>query len=128
MALFHKSKVRDGIATYGTGAQRSAQGVRYDVLSPIGLRRVAARAHLGAEKYGDFNVEKGLAISVLLNHALAHVYTYLEGNRDEDHLAAACWGLMFAIHSEELWPELNRDLRQPGCLPPAAAIGGAVDG
>jgi hypothetical protein len=28
---------------------------------------------------------------------------------------------MFACHSEEVWPELNNDLRQPGCKPPPAA-------
>jgi hypothetical protein len=121
-ASWGKPKVADGIATYGAGAKRSAKDVRFDLLSPIGLRRIAQAAHVGAEKYGPLNVEKGLPISVFLNHALSHIYSYLAGNRGaEDDLSHACWNLLFAMHSEELWPELNNDLRGPGCTAPPAA-------
>jgi hypothetical protein len=121
MGLFDKPKVNGGIATYGRGAKRTAKDVRFELLSPIGLRRMAQASHEGAEKYGSFNVEKGLPISVFLNHALSHIYAYREGDRSEDHLSHAGWNLMFACHSEEVWPELNNDLRQPGCKPPPAA-------
>jgi hypothetical protein len=104
---------------FSTGAQRSSMSVRFDLLSPIGLRRMAEAAHEGAVKYGDFNHEKGLPISVYTNHALAHVFKYLSGDRSEDHLGHAAWNLMFACHSEELFPHLNTNLRQPGCKAPS---------
>jgi len=115
-----KPKVASGVATFGSGAKRTAKDVRFELLSPIGLRRMAQASHEGAEKYGALNVEKGLPISVFLNHALSHIYSYLEGDRSEDHLSHAAWNLCFSMHSEELWPELNRDLRQAGCKPPVS--------
>jgi hypothetical protein len=121
MGLFDRPKVESGIATYGRGAKRTAKDVRFELLSPVGLRRVAQASHEGAEKYGAFNVEKGLPISVFLNHALSHIYAYLEGDRSEDHLGHSAWNLLFACHSEEVWPELNDDLRRAGCKPPPAA-------
>lgn len=57
------------------------------------------------------------------NHAIAHLYAYLSGDRSEDHLAHAAWNCLAACHSEELWPELNKNLRTAGCKPPAATDG-----
>lgn len=119
-SIFSKPEVADGIATYGAGAKRTAKDVRFELLTPIGMRRMAMASHEGAEKYGPLNVEKGLPISVFLNHALSHIYSYLAGDRSEDHLGHAAWNLAFACHSEEIWPELNTDLRGPGCKAPAA--------
>jgi hypothetical protein len=121
MGMFSKRK--DGVAEYQTGVKRSALNVRYDLLTPVGLRRVAEAAHEGAVKYGEFNCEKGLPISVYLNHALNHIFLYLGGDRSEDHLGHAAWGLLFACHSEELNPELNTDLRAEGCRMPKTGAG-----
>lgn len=107
------------IQTFETGAKRSKLEARYDLLSPIGLRRAAEAAHEGAEKYGEYQNEMGLPVTVYLNHALAHIYQYLAGDRTEDHLGHAGWNLLFACHSEELLPQLNEDtLRTQGCKPP----------
>lgn len=106
---------------FATGAVRSsdAEATRYDLISPIGLEAVARTCAEGAAKYGDFNWEKGMPVADLLNHALRHVYLYLSGDRSEDHLPHAAWGLLAAIHSESLWPELNAGtLRGPGCRAP----------
>jgi hypothetical protein len=104
----------DGVQ-YATGAVRSAdaEATRYDLVSPIGLRRAAEACAEGSEKYGDYNWEKGMPISDLLNHAIRHVYKYLEGDRSEDHLGHATWNMMAACHSEELWPELNAGKLRP---------------
>jgi hypothetical protein len=119
--MWGKPKVASGVATFQSGAKRTAKDVRFELLSPIGLRRMAQASHEGAEKYGALNVEKGLPISVFLNHALSHIYAYLEGDRSEDHLSHAAWNLCFSMHSEELWPHLNTDLRQAGCKIPKDA-------
>jgi len=61
----------------------------------------------GAEKYGERNWEKGMPVKFLLNHALAHIYEFLAGDRSEDHLGHAAANLLMACHSQESWPEIN---------------------
>ena len=118
-------EAREGTtAKFGTGAVRSdtCEEYRYDLVSPIGLREVARACAEGAAKYSDFNWERGMPVHDLLNHAIAHVYQYLAGDRREPHLGHAAWNLLAAIHSEELWPELNAGhLRGPGCAAPVEA-------
>jgi hypothetical protein len=111
-------------AKFGTGAVRSAsvENFRYDLVSPIGLREVARTCAEGAAKYSDFNWEKGMPVHDLLNHAIAHVYAFLSGDRSEPHLGHAAWNLLAAIHSHELWPHLNEGhLRADGCRYPESA-------
>lgn len=112
----------DAVVTFDSGAVRSADcaNVRYDLITPIGLRRVAEAYAEGSEKYGDYNWEKGMPIAEMLNHAVAHIYNYLAGDRSEDHLGHAAWNLMAACHSEEMWPEINDNLRESGCKPPGS--------
>lgn len=115
-------EVTDRGCEYATGAVRSAdaESVRYDLISPIGLRAVAEACAEGAEKYSDFNWEKGMPAHDLINHALRHIYQFLEGDRSEDHLGHAAWNVMGAIHSLELWPHLNEGrFREPGCKAPS---------
>jgi hypothetical protein len=110
-------------AKFGTGAVRSSdvEQFRYDLVSPIGLREVARACAEGAEKYGDWNWEKGMPVHDLLNHVIAHIYKFLGGDRSEPHLGHAAWGMLAAIHSQELWPHLNDGkLRGDGCKAPSA--------
>lgn len=109
---------------YTTGAVRSAdcQHVRYDLISPIGLAALARTYAEGAEKFGPGNWENGMPVVDLLNHAVAHIYKFLGGDRSEDHLGHAAWNLIGAIHSHELWPEINSGtLRGENCSPPLIA-------
>ena len=110
----------NGTVTFASGAKRSDDRAkeRYDLISPLAMQRLAATCHEGAEKYSDYNWEKGMPISEFANHAIAHIYIYLSGDRSEDHLAHAAWNLFGAMHSEELWPGMNRNLRGPGCVRP----------
>lgn len=106
---------------FGTGAVRSdtVEQFRYDLISPIGLAAVAETCAEGAMKYGDFNWEKGMPVHDLLNHAIAHIYRFLAGDRSEPHLPHAAWNVLAAIHSLALWPTLNRGtLRGEGCTRP----------
>lgn len=92
---------------FPTGAKRQ-QGVagsdkpcRYDLITPIGLRRLAETYGEGALKYGDRNWEKGIPNDNLLNHLIAHINQYMVGDKTEDHLAHAAWGLFALMHFEE---------------------------
>lgn len=106
---------------FTTGAVRSgdAEATRYDLISPIGLAAVARACAEGAEKYADYNWEKGMPAHDMLNHALRHIYKFLEGDRSEDHLGHAAWNVMGAVHSLEVWPDINAGtLRTEGCKAP----------
>ncbi len=74
---------------------------RYDLISPIGLRRLAETYGEGAVKYGDHNWRKGMPVSSVINHLLAHLTQYLQGDTIEDHLAHATWNLFALMHFEE---------------------------
>lgn len=90
--------------TTSTGAlrERAPGKGRYDLITPIGLRRLALHYENGAKKYGERNWEKGMPIEWFLDSAIRHLYSYLAGDRSEDHLAAAAWNALGAIHMEEL--------------------------
>ena len=89
---------------FPTGSRRDTQEGkgRYDLISVIFLKRLAKHCENGATKYGDRNWEKGQPLQRYLNSALRHISNFLEGDRSEDHLAAAAWNLMGVIHTEEM--------------------------
>lgn len=103
-----------GGTQFETGAVRSSDkaNVRYDLISPIGMRRLAETMEEGRQKYGYFNWERGMPIGDILNHAIAHIYAYLAGEpTGEDDLAHAAWNLFAAMHMEETHPNLQHQLR-----------------
>lgn len=87
-----------------TGLLREPNGGRgrYDLLSPLVLRRLSVIYERGADKYGDRNWEKGGKLSRFICSALRHTFQYLEGMRDEDHAAQALWNIAAIIHVEEM--------------------------
>ena len=94
--------------TFDSGAVRQKLGdVRYDLISPFGLRRLAMTYAEGAKKYDDHNWRKGMPFSSLLNHVLEHITLYLAGENGTDHLAHAAWGLFALMEFEEAVPGMN---------------------
>jgi len=91
---------------FESGAVRGTDtaDVRYDLITPVGLRRIAETYAEGAVKYTPRNWEKGIPASNLLNHAMRHVELWRGGDRSEDHLAHATWNLMTIMHFEEVMP------------------------
>lgn len=96
-----------------TGAQRSSNTGRgrYDLIPGEAKRRVAIKYEQGAQEppdgYGPRNWEKGMPFSRLINSAMRHIDQYNEGDRSEDHLAAAVWNLNAVMHFEKYRPDLN---------------------
>jgi hypothetical protein len=86
--------------------QREGKG-RFDLISPVALRRLARHSENGAVKYGDRNWEKGQPLCSYLDSAMRHLQDFLEGDRTEDHLSAAAWNVFSVIHTEEM---INRGL------------------
>jgi hypothetical protein len=89
---------------FASGAVRdmAAGKGRMDLLSPFANIRTSKWLEKGAEKYGPHNWEKGIPFSSLLDSTMRHLQKYLMGWRDEDHLAAARFGVDALMHFEEL--------------------------
>lgn len=98
---------------FSSGAVRSsdAKNEAWELISPIGLRRLAETYQEGKIKYGAYNMEKGMPVADLLRHTIRHVFFYLNGDRSEDHLAHAAWGLLTSMHMEETLPTMLEGLR-----------------
>jgi len=60
----------------------------------------------GSRKYGDRNWEKGIPCHSFADSALRHLFKYMDGQTDEDHLIAAIWNLCGLAWTEEKHPEL----------------------
>jgi hypothetical protein len=92
---------------------------RFDLIPQVAIQRLAETYHEGSVKYGPYNWEKGMPVHDLLNHGIRHIYLYLAGDESEPQLPHASWAYIAAMHSEEMWPELNKGvLRGPNCSIP----------
>lgn len=102
-----KKKKTTNQVKFPSGAVRTtdANHVRYDLISTVGLRRLAARYAMGAKKYKPHNWEKGLPASDTMNHVLNHINLWLAGDKSDDNLAGAAWGLFALMHFEEKLPK-----------------------
>lgn len=94
---------------FETGAVRDmhAGKGRYDLLPWEAIHEVAKHCEAGAEKYGERNCEKGIPIHSLIDSAMRHLSCYLRGMKDEPHLRAAAWNILFAIWMEIKHPEMQ---------------------
>ena len=103
-----RPELPEGSHEFNSGAVRAKlDTVRYDLISPRALFRLAVTYAEGAAKYGAHNWEKGMEASNLINHALQHIFSWLDGDDSgEDHLAHAFWNLAALMHFEEKRPDL----------------------
>ena len=80
-------------------------------LLPISAMFDAARvAKYGADKYGETRLDRNytkIHSDDHINHALQHIYAYLAGDTQDDHLGHAIVRLMFAYdcHQREMKEE-----------------------
>jgi hypothetical protein len=70
------------------------------------LLRLASHYEQGAKKYTDRNWEKGIPAHSFADSALRHMFKYLDGWTDEDHLISAIWNLCGLAWTEEKMPEM----------------------
>jgi hypothetical protein len=91
------------------------------LIPPKALLRVAQLYERGAKKYGENNWEKGMNFARLTESMLRHGQQWLEGDRQEDHLAAVVFNAFAMMHFQEIGreQELN-DLSFHRFLFPAA--------
>ena len=85
---------------FQSGAKRSkdADHARYDLIPMAAMEAMAKTLCVGARRYGEFNWQKGIPASDLMNHCLQHIYKWLDGDRSEDHIGHAMCNLAFLAH------------------------------
>ena len=96
MTVFSSGAVRD---------KKTGKG-RCDLLPACVLLRLARHYERGAERYGDYNWKQGIPCHSFVDSALRHLFKYMDGWTDEDHLIAAIWNLCGLAWTEEKLPEL----------------------
>lgn len=81
---------------FATGSRRDSQvgKASFDLIPWHVMWVLAMHYERGSRKYGDRNWEKGQPMSQYLKSALRHLFKYVFGYRDEDHLTAAIWNLV----------------------------------
>ena len=94
---------------FSTGAVRDmSEGKgRMDLLCWNAIMEVSKHCEEGAKKYGENNVDKGIPIHSLADSAMRHMAKFIAGHKDEDHLRAAAWNILWALEFRETMPELN---------------------
>ena len=97
------------VEKFDTGAIRdSKKGVgRMDLLPATAIIELSKHCQRGAEHYGEHNVNKGIPQHSLIDSGLRHIFKYLRGDMDENHLLSACWNLMWALEQSVTRPDLN---------------------
>lgn len=66
----------------------------------VAIRRVAAHYGKGANKYSPRNWEKGIPLSRYFDSLMRHMLQWANGDRREDHLAAALFNVMGILFTE----------------------------
>lgn len=100
---------------FDTGAVRDTQTNkgRFDLITPVALRRLAKHYEGGSKKYGDRNWEKGIPLGRYIDSAMRHLVDLMELKTDEDHAIACAWNMFGFVHTAEkiaaglLPPELD---------------------
>ena len=94
--------------TFETGAVRDMHEGKGDMVSlpNSAILRLSKHYESGAKKYGRWNYTKGIPVSSFLDSALRHIFKYLDGWDDEDHMSAAAFNILGAMEMEAKHKEL----------------------
>lgn len=100
---------------YTTGAVRDTGGKgRCDLLPHSALLRVARHMENSLADHEERNWERGLPMHCFLDSAMRHIFKYMDGMVDEDHLAAAATNLLMALWTEAHLPGMQDIPTRPG--------------
>lgn len=78
------------------GGKQSQTLYRFDLFEPQALFAMCKVLEEGARKYGEWNWFK-IDTNDHLNHALIHIYAYLSGDTQDEHLEHAAVRAQFAL-------------------------------
>jgi hypothetical protein len=102
------SKHHAPIKQFETGAVRGTDHAkcRLDLIPLEALEGFGAAFAEGIEKYGIDNWLKGFPQREVINHAIIHLYKYLNGDTFEDHLGHAMWNVGVASYQAKRRPDM----------------------
>lgn len=89
---------------FKTGAVRDIQvgKGRLDLLPAYAIIEIAKHFEAGALKYNPNNWRRGMPLSRFIDSGLRHIFKYMAGEKDENHLVAGAWNLVCALETREL--------------------------
>jgi hypothetical protein len=73
---------------------------RYELIPTEVLRQLAMHYSQGAKKYKERNWEKGQPIDRIAGSMLRHIFSWMSGEDDENHMIAAIWNGFAIVHHE----------------------------
>ena len=93
---------------FSTGSVRDMHEGKGDMVSlpNSAILRLSKHYENGAKKYGRWNYTKGIPVSSFMDSALRHIFKYLDGWDDEDHMSAAAFNILGAMEMEAKHKEL----------------------
>lgn len=71
------------------------------------LLEVSKHFEEGANKYGEYNWQKGIPTHCYIDSAVRHYLKWKRGDEDEPHDRAFCWNILCCIWTCKHKPELN---------------------
>lgn len=81
------------------GGKQSKLEYRFDLIDTKAIFALANVLHTGEQEYGKDNWRK-IDVDSHLNHALSHIYAYLAGDKQDNHLSHGFCRLMMAMGVE----------------------------
>ena len=90
--------------SFDTGAVRDTDAgkARFDLIPPTALYRVAMHYGNGARKYAPRNWQKGMQFSRFIASTFRHIFSWIMGDRSEDHLSACVFNIMAIMYFEDI--------------------------
>jgi len=82
------------------GGKQSASPYRFDLLDGPAMFQLAGILSQGAQKYGDENWRL-IPARDHVNHCLQHLFAWLSGDKQDDHLGHALCRALFAVAQEK---------------------------
>lgn len=79
---------------------------RMDLLPWNAIMEVSKHCEEGAKKYGEHNVDLGCPVHSLIDSGLRHTAKFITGWKEEPHLLAACWNLLWALEMTIVKPDM----------------------
>lgn len=97
----------DSKTEFSTGATRDETGNkgRPSLISAAMIYRIGRHLASGEKHYGKENWVKGMPYCRTADSIIRHIYLWLAGDNEEDHLAAIGCNIMFLMHFEDAVPE-----------------------
>ena len=82
------------------------QGKAYPDM-PTMILELAKHFEAGAEKYGEYNWQKGLPLHCYIDSGVRHYLKWLRGDDDEPHDRAFVWNMVCAVWTVKNKPEMD---------------------